>query len=236
MKIFIGYDSREGRAYDVCKFSIEKRASDLVEIQPLKLEALQRSGQYWRTYDAHNGVKYDHVDKKPFSTEFTFSRFLVPHLCGYKGWALFMDSDMLMQADVHDLFRLADERYAVQVVKHEQVITETGKMDGQIQEAYPRKNWSSFMLFNCAKCTELTVSHVNTMPGAYLHQFRWLTDDQIGELPEEWNWLEGHSSPDIAPKNIHYTRGGPWFDDFPEVMYGDLWMHEENEMRGHIEI
>jgi len=85
MKIFIGFDPREKRAYDVCKYSIEARASDLVEIQPLKLEALRKHGQYWRTYDAHNGVCYDHVDKKPFSTEFAFSRFLVPHLCDYKG-------------------------------------------------------------------------------------------------------------------------------------------------------
>lgn len=231
MKVFIGFDPREQRAYDVCKFSIEARASDLVEIRPLKLEPLRRSGQYWRTYDAHNGIMYDHVDKRPFSTEFAFSRFLVPALCNYDGWALFMDCDMLIQADIKELFDLADDRYAVQVVKHQQDVREAVKMDGQVQEPYPRKNWSSVMLFNCSRCLELRVSDVNTMPGSYLHQFRWTTDDLIGDLPEEWNWLEGHSNMGIKPKNIHFTRGGPWFPDFPDVLYGDLWLDEEKAMR-----
>jgi len=145
-----------------------------------------------------------------------------------------MDCDMLMQADVHDLFRLADDRYAVQVVKHQQDVKEGVKMDGQVQEPYPRKNWSSVMLFNNAKCRELSVSAVNTMPGSYLHQFRWTTDDMIGDLPEAWNWLEGHSNMGIAPKNIHFTRGGPWFPDFPDVLYGDLWLDEEKAMKGEL--
>jgi lipopolysaccharide biosynthesis glycosyltransferase len=164
------------------------------------------------------------------STEFSFTRFLTPLLNGYDGWALFIDCDMLFIESPDKLFELADDKYAVMCVKHDYIPKSTIKMDGKTQHLYPRKNWSSVMLFNCSHPSNqrLTREVVNTESGAFLHQMQWLKDEEIGELPKEWNWLVGwHKEPeDGTPKLLHYTEGGPWFKGYEDCEYADEWNHE----------
>jgi lipopolysaccharide biosynthesis glycosyltransferase len=158
------------------------------------------------------------------STEFSFSRFIIPHLMNYQGWALFMDCDMLMQADIAELWRLRDDKYAVQVCKHDYIPKSQTKFLGQTQTVYPKKNWSSFMLMNCKKCTTLTPDYVNKASGLELHQYKWLeSEDLIGDLPLEWNWLADEYEYKTGVKNIHYTEGGPWFSDYNRCDYSTEW-------------
>lgn len=219
--IYVGYDSREHEAYEVLRESII-RFNNKYDIIPIVQPALRRAGLYRRTIrfdsDATSRTRIDEFDGRPFSTDFTFSRFLIPALNQYDGWALFMDSDMFVRADIGELFETygKNEEYAVQVVKHDYNPSETKKMDGQIQQNYNRKNWSSFILWNCAHVSNLnlTVDDVNTKTGGWLHGFSWLKNEEIGSIHPEWNWLDGWSSENISPKNVHFTTGGPWFDDW----------------------
>ncbi|EHI48752.1 LPS:glycosyltransferase [SAR116 cluster alpha proteobacterium HIMB100] len=216
MRVFIGYDKREDIAYQVCKYSIKSRNQN-VDIRPLIQQELRDSGWYSRPID------------KLASTEFTFTRFLVPELCDFKGWAVFMDCDMLLFSDISELFSLADDNYALMCVKHDYNPKATLKMDGQKQTIYPRKNWSSVMLFNCAHPSNrvLTRELVNKedISGAYLHRFSWLKDEEIGELPCTWNWLVGHyqEPEDGKPDLVHYTEGGPWFENYRFCGYHEEW-------------
>jgi lipopolysaccharide biosynthesis glycosyltransferase len=224
INIFIGYDPREDVAYKVCKHSIIKRTPDAI-IQPLIKKDLEAENYYTRSID------------KLASTEFTFTRFLVPALMDYKGWALFIDCDMLLQSDITELFKLADDQYAVMVVKHAFHPTHTVKMDGRIQSRYPRKNWSSVMLFNCGHPSNkiLTKDLVNdeTKDGAYFHRFSWLEDKEIGTLHHEWNYLVGHHYlHDGPPKLIHYTEGGPWFKNYFMQHLSVEWRDEYKDMTG----
>ena len=219
IRIFVGYDPRETVAFHVLSHSIHSRASAPVSVTPLMLDQLD--GLMWR--DRHNLQ----------STDFSFSRFLVPHLCGYEGWALFMDCDMLMLDDVANLWRLKDDQYAVQCVKHDHRPPEDTKFLNQPQTQYEKKNWSSVMLFNTAKCTTLTPNHVNTASGLELHRFHWLNDDNlIGEIPPRWNHLVDYdpeqSVSDIS--NLHFTTGGPYFDAFKSCGYASLWFEERERM------
>ena len=210
MKIFIGWDSREEDAYKVCVHTIKKHASKDVEIIPLKRDELIKDGLYTR--DEGGNV----------STEFAYTRFFTPYLAGYKGWALFIDCDFLFTRDVAELFSLAEPQYAVMCVQHDYTPSAAIKMDGQKQVAYPRKNWSSCVLWNCGHPANaiITPSIVNTETGAFLHRFQWLPDNLIGELPLEWNWLEGeYEKPDEIPAVIHYTNGGAWFKECQDVDY-----------------
>lgn len=216
--VFIGWDSREVEAYEVCVHSLLRHASVPVTIRPLIAEDLRQEGLYTRPVD-------------PLAaTEFSYTRFLVPSLTGYRGWALFCDCDFLFTADIADVFRLQDTERAVMCVKHDYRPSETVKMDGRPQSVYPRKNWSSFVLWNCGHPSNqvLTPEVVNRETGAFLHQFRWLQDEEIGELPGIWNWLEGWNAPPEGsyPSGIHFTRGGPWFPQWQEVEYADLWRRE----------
>jgi hypothetical protein len=210
IRIFIGYDPREAVAFSVLAHSIHARASEPVSITPLMLSQLE-------------GVL--RRERHPLqSSDFSFSRFLTPHLCGYEGWALFMDCDMLVQDDVARLWALRDERYAVQVVKHDHVPRETTKFLGQPQTAYEKKNWSSVMLFNNARCRALTLDYVNTATGLDLHRFRWLeSEDLIGEIPHRWNHLVGYDAPEASVGNAHFTVGGPYFRQWRECEYADEW-------------
>jgi len=223
-KIFIGYDPREDIAYQVCKFSILQRTPNAF-IQPLVKKELEETNWYTRPID------------KLASTEFTFTRFLVPALMNHNGWALFIDCDMLLQSDITELFKLADDQYAVMVVKHKFHPTHTMKMDGRKQSRYPRKNWSSVMLFNCGHPSNkiLTKELVNdeTKDGAYFHRFSWLKDSEIGELHHEWNYLVGHYHiGDGKPKLIHYTEGGPWFNNYYMQHLSNEWRDEYQAMTG----
>lgn len=213
-RIFIGWDSNEALAYDVCRFSVAEHAKDGSVIRPLNQRALRVLGIYWRPVD-------------PLAaTEFTYTRFLVPHLCGHKGWALFADCDILFRADVGELFELADPRFAVMVVKHDHQPTARTKMGQAIQTAYPRKNWSSVVLWNCGHPANrlLTPNVVNEQTGAFLHRFQWLEDAQIGGLPLCWNYLVGWNTLKQCPepKAAHFTEG------IPGIHPG----HDEDEFAG----
>ena len=221
--IYIGWDSREDIAYQVCRRSLLRHATVPLDVMALKQSSVRQLGLYWRETD------------ELASTEFTYTRFLVPVLNKFQGWAIFMDCDFLFTGDIAELLSLADPKYAVMCVKHDYRPTETTKMDGQKQTVYPRKNWSSLMLINCGHHENrvLTKEVVNEKSGKYLHRFEWLSDDLIGDLPEKWNWLEGWNkipSDDTSPAGIHFTRGGPWFEQYQDVDYGDLWLNEKAEL------
>lgn len=224
LKIFVGYDAREDIAYEVCRHSISKRSSIPVEIVPIKQSEVRKSGVYWRERGQLE------------STEFSFSRFLTPYLADYQGWAVFVDCDFLYLADIKEVMDLADDKYAAMCVKHDYSPKETTKMDGAVQTAYPRKNWSSMVLYNCGhpKNRVLTPDLVNSQTGAFLHRFQWLDDHEIGSIPFVWNFLEGHNEvlendPATFPKAIHYTRGGPWFDSWKNCHFADLWLNERDD-------
>ncbi|HEX7928048.1 MAG TPA: hypothetical protein VF678_10675, partial [bacterium] len=228
--IWIGADAREAAAYDVCAYSLESRASASLRIRPIGQppELYRRT---WHTDAA--GRRIDDADGRPFSTDFAFSRFLVPALMQYQGWALYCDCDFLFQEDVAALWALRDPRFAVQCVQHRHAPAPGPKMDGRSQEPYPRKNWSSLVLWNCTHPANrtLTVDAVNTQPGRWLHGFAWLPDDAIGTLPERWNWLSGWSSRDVEPAAIHYTGGGPWFENCLTVPLAERWIAEAGRMK-----
>ena len=221
MKVFVGYDTREDIAYQVCKHSIETK-SKLADVRPLKQQELRDAGWYTRSVD------------KLASTEFTFTRFLIPELTNFEGWAVFMDCDMILTTDIKELFDQADPKYAVMCVQHDYTPKEGIKMDGQKQTIYPRKNWSSVMLFNCAHPSNavLTQDLVNNpeINGAYLHRFSWLKDDEIGELDYTWNYLVGVYDDIETPKLIHYTEGGPWFENYRHCEFSNLWKQELADM------
>jgi hypothetical protein len=217
IRIFIGFDPRETVACNVLAHSIQARASAPVAIARL---ALSQLGQVL-TRERHTLQ----------STDFSFSRFLVPWLSDYEGWSLFMDCDMLMRDDVARLWALRDERYAVQVVKHDHRPRETVKFLGAAQTAYTKKNWSSVMLFNNARCRALTPDYVNSASGLELHQFKWLASDAlIGELPHRWNHLVGYDPPNADIALAHYTIGGPYFAEYAECALADEWREERAAM------
>jgi lipopolysaccharide biosynthesis glycosyltransferase len=220
LRIYIGWDRREPIAYEVAKFSLERRASIPVSVEPIKLDDLRSRKLYWR-------------DKDPLSsTEFTYSRFLTPALADFSGWALFFDCDFLWLGDIAGLVEYMNTPKAVYCVQHDYQPKEATKMDGAVQTTYPRKNWSSLMLFNCdhPSVRRLTPEAVNTQTGAYLHRMQWVDDADIGALPTEWNWLEGWNEKPAhgTPRAVHFTRGGPWFENWQNVDYGDLWLAERD--------
>ena len=214
LKIFIGWDEREQEAYDVCVKSLLKHSSVQLDIQPIIKSVLMDTGEYFREQPEAGSV------------EFTYTRFLTPYLAGYRDWALFVDCDFLFTKDVAELFAMKDEQYALMCVKHDYVPKNAVKMDGQKQVSYPRKNWSSCILWNCGHLSNrvLTPYVASTQTGAYLHRFQFLSDHMIGDLPLEWNWLEGeYDKPEVPPAAIHFTNGGPWFENWQNVDYADLW-------------
>jgi len=224
--IFIGYDESEPEAYDVCRASLLAYASIPLNIVKLDQAPLRRAGWYRRQWWMDGKNRIDTLDGKPFSTEFSFTRFLVPALSLYQGWALFCDGDFLFTDDIAKLFALADDRYAVMCVKHDHVPSETVKMQGVIQSRYRRKNWSSLCLYNNAHPSNgaLTGYVVNSMDGQWLHAFSWLEDSEIGELPKEWNWLSGvNEKLPETPKGIHFTLGIPTMPGHENSPYAELW-------------
>lgn len=216
-KVYVGWDSREDIAYQVCKHSL-LTFNNKVDVNALKLNELKDIGLVTRPAD------------QKASTEFTFTRFLVPYLNNYKGWALFVDCDFLFCEDVDHLFNLADDRYAVMVVQHDyNVVDGAIKMDGKVQHSYPRKNWSSCILFNCShpkNQEHLKPETINQKEMSYLHRFSWLDDNEIGSLPFRWNWLVGHyTKSNELPGAIHYTLGTPFMPGYENCDYADLWFN-----------
>ena len=217
IRVFIGYDPREAVAFSVLAHSIHERSSEPVAIAPIRLSQLE--GIYRRARDPLQ------------STDFSFSRFLTPWLCDYRGWAIFTDCDMLVLDDIARLWDLRDERYAVQVVKHDHVPKEEVKFLGAKQTKYGKKNWSSVMLMNCERCTRLTPEYVNAASGLELHQFKWMeTDDLIGVIPSRWNHLVGYDAPRKDASLVHYTIGGPYFPEYRDCEYSAEWFAEKESM------
>jgi hypothetical protein len=218
LRIFIGYDPKETVAWHTLAHSILRRASIPVALAPVARSQL--AGVYTR-------------ERGPTeSTEFALTRFLVPHLSGFRGWSLFMDCDMLCRADVAELAAIAERSpdKAVLVCQHDYVPKTERKFLGQAQTRYPRKNWSSLMLFNNARCAALTPEYVNRASGLELHRFAWLDDALIGALPLEWNWLVGEYDYNPQAKIVHYTLGGPWFDEYRGCDYAGEWFEENRRM------
>lgn len=210
--IFIGYDPREAIAYHVCANSIIRHSSQPVAFAPLALNIMK---DYNET----------HTDG---SNHFIYSRFLVPHLMGYKGWTIFMDGDMLIRDDITKLWEQREEDKAVMVVKHKYETKLSTKYLGSKNENYPCKNWSSVILWNCEHPAnkKLTPELIQDSTGAFLHRFTWLKENQIGQLPVEWNWLPDEYGANPGAKLCHYTLGTPSFHEFATTPMGDEW-HQE---------
>lgn len=226
MRIYIGYDRAENRAYQVACSSLSLYTNIVPE--PLDSDRLQANGLLRRSVDKR-GQMYDLPSNAPCSTEFAVSRFLVPILC-QSGWALFVDCDVVFMANPQYLLAHADDKKAVMVVKHKHH-GEGTKMGGMAQTDYPRKNWSSVMLFNCNHKANrrLSLQDVNDRPGRDLHAFYWLHDSEIGEIPAEWNWLVGVQEKPEVPKIAHFTHGGPWIPNWSPSEHDDIWSYAARE-------
>jgi lipopolysaccharide biosynthesis glycosyltransferase len=218
LKVYVGYDSREDIAWQVCRHSMGRHSTADLEIHPLKLTTLRELGLYSRGEDTA-------------STEFSLTRFLTPYLAAHDGWSIFVDCDFLLTGDIARVLDGVDTSKALHCVQHDYVPANSVKMDGKPQAAYPRKNWSSFMLFNGAHpaVKALTPAVVNSQSPAFLHRLNWLADNQIGALDLTWNFLEGeYPKPATPPTCIHYTNGGPWFDNCQNVDYAAEWIAEHD--------
>jgi len=210
--IYLGYDPREATAYHVCANSIIRTATAPVSLNPLSLNLL-------------SGYEEKHTDG---SNHFIYSRFLVPHLMDYQGWAIFIDGDMILRSDIDELWQLRDESKAVMVVQHDYKTRMEEKYLGSKNENYPRKNWSSVIMWNCAHelNRQITPEFVQASTGAQLHRFTWIPDEQIGSLPVEWNWLPDEFGANDDAKLLHFTLGTPCFHDFATMPMADEWHRE----------
>ncbi len=213
IKILIGYDEREAIAYHVCTNSLIRHSSRPLSITPLSLSNL-------------NDYMESHKDG---SNKFIYSRFLTPYLMGYQGWAIFMDGDMVLLDDIAKLWAMRDDQYAVMCVHHSYKTKKAVKYLGARNEDYPRKNWSSVVLWNCAHPSnkKITPEYVKNSTGSVLHRFQWLKDSEIGEIPIEWNWLPDEFGPNPNAKLLHYTLGTPCFHEFAKTPMSEHW-HSEN--------
>jgi len=243
--VFIGYDPREEEAFQVCIASILRHTPNPPRIVTLDQRVLRAQGLYWRPQDVkpvyedeqshplvQKGIQYrDLIDGRPMSTQFTYTRFLVPYLGSYMKRAIFVDCDFMFRADIWEAMNVELNGAAVGVVKHNHQPKESVKMDGIDQSPYPRKNWSSFIVFDCAHESNrlLNPGAVNSWEGRKLHRFGWLQDDEIAALDPKWNWLEKYDNPVDEPKAVHWTIGGPWFKEYQNAAYAD-------EYRGYLNV
>lgn len=212
MNVFIGFDPREAVAYHVCSNSLIRHSTAPLSLTPLALENL-------------SGYQEMHSDG---SNQFIYSRFLVPHLMNYQGWALFMDGDMIVRDDITKLWDMRDDSKAVMCVHHDYQTRSPVKYLGAPNQNYPRKNWSSVVLWNCGHPANRTVTpeFIQTATGAQLHRFTWLEDRLIGELPIEWNWLPDEFGPNNDAKLLHFTLGTPCFHEYADTPMGAEWHRE----------
>lgn len=222
LQVFVGWDPREDIAWEVCRHSILSRTdARKVSVTPLVQSELRAQGLYTRDIDTRA------------ATEFSLTRFLTPHLAGNKGYAIFVDCDFLFLTDIQEVLKEIDPSKAISVVKHDYTPQPGIKMDGSVQYPYPRKNWSSFIVFNCdhPDVQALTPAIVNAAEPAFLHRFNWLEDESIGEIDKGWNYLEGWYAPTYNKlKAVHYTLGGPWFEHKSDCDFADLWIDEHHKL------
>jgi len=218
IRVFVGYDPREAVVFHVCVQSLVKYSSRPLAITPLALNNLAEIYQE------------DHVDG---TNAFTYSRFLVPFLCGFEGQAIYIDGDMVVRGDISELVGYLSPGKDIAVVKHEYETVACRKYFGTDNRNYPRKNWSSVIVWDCSSAfnSRLTPEFVRTHDGAYLHQFKWLlSNDRIGELPQDWNWLAGEYLNNDSAKLYHYTLGSPCFPEYASCQHADAWWRDFNEM------
>lgn len=216
LNIFIGYDHKESVAYYTLEHSIASRCSIPVSVTPLMKSQIKNF--FYRPKG------------KTESTDFSLSRFLVPLLSGYTGWSVFMDCDMLCRVDISHIRDYMDPSKAIVVCKHDYVPKTDSKFLGQVQTKYVKKNWSSLILFNNEQCKALTKDYINNTTGLNLHQFKWIDEDKIGELPLTWNWLVGEYDYNQDARIVHFTIGGPYFSEYKDCHYADEWFDEYNDM------
>ena len=216
INIVVGFDQREAVAYHAFTQSVIEKSSLPVSFIPLAINTLYE-------------YKETHNDR---SNDFVYSRFLTPFLNDFRGWAIFADGDMICQADIKELWDLRDDTKAVLVVKHNYQTKSFKKYLGNINENYPKKNWSSLILWNCEhpKHKILTPEYIAKQTGKYLHRFSWLNDHDIGEIPKEWNWLAIEYPVNLEAKLIHYTLGTPCFKDFRETDMATKWLETKNKL------
>ena len=210
-RIYVGYDPTQDIAYEVLRYSLEKHATEPIEVHKI---------------DADELTDFNRPVDPLASTPFTYTRFLVPYLCDYQGIALFMDSDMVALGDISELFHLPMDGLALRVRQHEHYPEDKIKMGGKTQTSYPRKNWSSLMLMNCPELTAWTKEAVETQSGAWLHRFEPIPDEKIGDISEEWNVLDEMTGP---TKLLHYTSGGPWLKGCEDAPHADVWHRYREE-------
>ncbi|MAS00124.1 MAG: glycosyltransferase [Nitrosomonadales bacterium] len=221
VKIYIGFDQRESVAYHTFVQSLIDHASIPLDITPLAVKTLK-------------GYEEKHEDK---SNDFVYSRFLTPFLNDFEGWAIFADGDMICQKDIKELLDLKDDSKALQVVKHDYKTKANQKYLGNINQDYPRKNWSSVILWNCKhpKHKILTPDFIANQTGKYLHRFSWLENGDIGELPKEWNWLATEYPNNEQANIIHYTLGTPCFKDYRKTEMADIWLKKHTRINDGME-
>lgn len=232
LRVYMGYDPRDTLAFEVAAHSLKKHASIPVELVPLKDWELRARGLFYRTaWINERGQRFDGRDGTACSTEFSYLRFLIPALEDYgEDWVLFTDPDVLWLADVAELVALTDPDKAAMCVKHDHRPPESVKMTGTLQRHYGRKNWSSVMLIKPAANRALTKYRVNVEPKDWLHRLAWLSDEEIGGLPETWNWLAGWSAPVLEPNLVHFTRGTPDMPGHEDEPFAEDWRTAVDEM------
>ena len=213
LKICIGFDPRETVAYHALCNSIMRQASGPVSFIPVSKRLIP---------EFDRGMEDG-------STDFSFSRFLTPYLCGYQGQSIFMDCDMIVRCDIYEVLGHCDLRHDVFVVKHDYKPKTKTKFLGNVQTPYPKKNWSSFMVFNnfMSNCKKLTPELVSVTSGSYLHQFKWSNDERVGELPMDFNFLVGEYRAISEPKILHYTLGTPCFKEYAQQEFAHDWHAEK---------
>lgn len=216
LTIGIGFDQREAVAYHTLCQSILSRSSIPVNFIPIKRTMLR-------------GIHDRPIDPTQ-SNEFTYTRYLLPYLCDFSGTSLFIDCDMLVRCDIAEILDFCDPLAAVHVVKHDYTPKTSVKYLGNANAAYPRKNWSSVMLFNNYLCKALTPEYVNTATAQQLHRFEWADDERIGELPREWNHLVMEYEENPQAKIVHFTVGGPYFDEYSHCEYSEEWFNMRQQM------
>jgi len=219
LNIYIGFDEAETTAYHTLCHSIIENASGPIRVSPIC------SKHFTKFFDRPRDDKQ--------SNDFSFTRFLVPYLNQYDGHAIFMDCDMMLRTDIFEVLKEVDNKAAVSVVKHDYTPSDTVKYLNNKQYVYPRKNWSSFVVWNCAhiKNRKLTPELVERATGLELHRFTWLDDSEIGELDVKWNWLVGdYINPPHDVKNVHWTIGGPYFDEYSHADFSSEWFTMNKNM------
>lgn len=226
VKVYIGWDGKDVDAFRVCERSMRAHSSIPLHVIPLKEWELRAHGVYWRSYRVdERGQSWDDKDGKPFSTAFSFTRFAVPILAAEESIVIFSDPDMLWRGDVAEIVQMMQDHpdKGLLCVQHEHEPIERVKMTGLMQTHYLRKNWSSLMVMRPWRCRGLTRYRINNDTGASLHALTWMSEDEIGSIPGEWNWLEGYSLPTTDPKVVHFTRGTPDMPGYESVAYADEW-------------